>query len=754
MATESVSDAGTTIESERLLRELAEARDQLDATARILKSIGRSASDFEGVLDAIVESTLKLCRADQAVICLINEGTFFVASATGLSDEYRDYIAGHPIIVDRTTAIGRVAIDRVAQQIEDVLTDPEYGRPDIQQLGGYRTVLGVPMVIDDEVVGVVNLWRSDVDPFSDRAIELVTTFAAQAAIALRNVDLVRALQARTTEMDEKVAQLEALRKVGQAVSSTLDLDEVLATIVKLAVQLTETDGGSLLELDHASRVFRIRAAYGSSSQLLEALRSTRIALDDTLVGLACLQGQPQMAADLETAHLDPHLAVLKGEGWRSVLAVPMQHEGEMVGALVVRRRSTGTFDADTSALLQTFASQSALAIVNARLFHELERKSAELQIASRHKSEFLANMSHELRTPLNAVIGFSEVLLERMFGDLNDKQEDYLRDILGSGRHLLELLNDILDLSKVEAGHMQLDRSDVGVTPVLEYCLAQVRERAGAHGISLHLDVGAEVDTVVTDELRLKQVLLNLLSNAVKFTGEAGGVTLRAHADEGELTISVSDTGPGIAPQDRERVFESFEQAGRPHDQTEGTGLGLALCRRIVDLLNGRLWLESEVGVGSTFAFTLPLDDASTRSSSHDGSRDGPVIVIIEDDRRSRELTSLYLEGAGARTVSTATGIAGLAAVRSHRPAAVVLDIRLPGMDGWEVLSTLKADPATSLTPVVVITMLDERLRAKTLGADEYLIKPVNREQVLEALGRVGVIDSSTRSAVSMQEGT
>jgi signal transduction histidine kinase/ActR/RegA family two-component response regulator len=721
--------------------DLDEARDHLAATGEILTAIGTSASDLEAVLGTVVESARRLCRADAAVIVLLEDGAFRLTAAVGVSDDYREHMVRHPMVADRATLSGRVALDRRAQQITDVLDDPEYGRPDVQRVAGFRTVLGVPMLVEDEVVGVLSLWRSEVDPFSERAIELVTTFAAQAAVAIRNVDLVRALQSRTTELADKVEQLEALREIGHAVSSSLDLDEVLTTIVTHSVQLTDTDGGSLLEYDAASREFHILAAYGTSPELLEALQRTRISLDGTLVGRVCREGQPQSVAALENASRDPHLQRLHAAGWRSVLAVPMLNEGEIVGALLVRRRTSGDFSQDTADLLQTFASQSALAIVNARLFRELERKSGELQVASRHKSEFLASMSHELRTPLNAVIGFSEVLLQRMFGDINDRQEDYLRDILGSGRHLLELLNDILDLSKVEAGRMELEPSTFSVKGALEYGLAMVRERAATHAITLDLDVDRAIGDIVTDELRFKQVVVNLVSNAVKFSGDGGRVSVRAVRENDELRVTVADTGIGVAPEDQERIFESFQQAGRSRSQSEGTGLGLTLCRRIVELFGGRMWLDSEVGVGSTFGFSVPQRVRAVEAEEAlDDAGSGPVIVVVEDDRRSLDLISLFLEGAGVQTVATRDGAEGLAAVRRHHTAAVVLDIRLPGMDGWGVLEALKADPATASTPVVVVTILDERAQALALGAAEYLVKPVGRDEVLAALGRVGAL--------------
>ena len=735
------SEAGDA-SGEQLRLDLAEARKQLAATSEVLSALGRSASDLDAVLGTVVQSARSLCRADVAQIHLMEGELIKLARSSGLSQEGIDYMTRNPVRRDRGSLIGRVGLYGRTQQITDVVADADYGRIEFQRMTGLRTTLGVPMMLDDELIGVLNVWRNEVDPFGDRETDVLTTFATQAAIAIRQVRLLQALEARQLELSQKVEQLEALGEVGQAVSSSLDPDQVLATIIMHAVQLSGTDGGSIFEFDDAEEAFVVRTAYGTSTELVDALRRTHIGLHETLVGRAAKEGRSIQVPDLHEEHLDAHLKRLHDAGWRSIVAVPMLHESRIVGALVVRRRRPGDFSDEICELMQTFASQSALAIHNARLFRELERKSAEVEVASRHKSEFLASMSHELRTPLNAVIGFSEVLLERMFGDLNDRQEDYLRDILSSGRHLLELLNDILDLSKVEAGRMDLQRSIFSVEQTLEYGLSMVRERAVRHDITLLLEVAPEVGLIDADELRIKQVMLNLLSNAVKFTPDGGEVVVRARVEGPELVVTVSDSGIGVAPDDRERIFESFQQAGRGAQQQEGTGLGLTLSRRILELLGGRMWLETELGVGSTFGFALPLGTTSKSSapSAEPVSVQGPLVVVIEDDRPSLELLTLYLEGAGVEVVGARDGPSGLEIVRRKQPAAVVLDIRLPDMDGWEVLTALKADPVTAEIPVVVVSMLDERGTGFALGAAEYLVKPVSREHVLAALARVGVL--------------
>jgi signal transduction histidine kinase len=279
----------------------------------------------------------------------------------------------------------------------------------------------------------------------------------------------------------------------------------------------------------------------------------------------------------------------------------------VIGGLVIWRQEPGRLAPEAVTLLQAFAAQSALAIQNARLFEEVADKSEQLDAASRHKSEFLANMSHELRTPLNAIIGFSEVLLERMFGDVNDKQAEYLEDILSAGHHLLSPINDILDLSKVEAGRMELASGPFNVGPALESALTFVKERATRHGIVVEFAVDPQVGEIVGDERKIKQVILNLLSNAVKFTPSGGRISLRAAPTEGAVAISVTDTGIGIAPEDLDAVFEEFRQVGGDDARKrEGTGLGLTLAKKFVELHGGRIWVESVKGKGSTFTFTLP----------------------------------------------------------------------------------------------------------------------------------------------------
>lgn len=729
--------------------ELRNARHQSVASREVLAALSRDVVNPGAVLDTIVEYAARVCGARAAQLFLREGDVFRLSRVSGETPpDYRNYLLDHPIALNRSSTVGRAAEDKCTNQIADVLNDATYGRGDLQRLTGFRTLLSTPMILDDEVVGVLSMWRTNVAPFDVHECENLEEFASQGAIALRHANLVNALESRGVQLSSKVEQLEALQEVGEAVGSSLDLDEVLDRIVKSAVRLTNrgfgditlgTDGGSILEYDETNESFHVHAV-GSSPALLERLRAIRIDRNTTLVGRTALTHRLLEIPDLARAELDSYLEILFRDGCRSLLAVPMLSGDVLVGVLVIRRRGTGRFPSDVKELLQTFASQSALAIVNARLFRELHTKTSELEIVSHHKSEFLASMSHELRTPLNAVIGFSEVLLDRMFGELNERQNEYLRDIWNAGKNLLELLNEILDLSKVEAGEMVLEPSTFTVRSAVDYTMAMVRERATQHAIAVTVEVDEGVDVIESDERRFKQVVLNLLSNAVKFTPDGGSVCLRARHEGDDLTVTVTDTGIGVAPEDQERIFESFQQGGRGAPKEEGTGLGLTLSRRMVELWGGRMWLDSTPGVGSTFGFSIPGPTEAPDAVAAVAGGGPPVVVLVDDDRASLDLLSAYLDGSPVRVVRTRDGIEALEAIRRAPPAAVVLDILLPRLDGWQVLAALKGDPATAAIPVIVVSVDDDRARGLALGASAYLLKPVRRDDLVNALKRGGVL--------------
>ncbi|TMG85081.1 MAG: GAF domain-containing protein [Betaproteobacteria bacterium] len=591
-------------------RELTQALEQQTATSEILHVISRSPTVVQPVLDAVAQSAARLCGASDVLIMRMDGETMHRVAHVGVIPSASDR---RP--VTRDTPTGRALIEARIIHVHDILQEFARGEyleaRSLQEATGFRTVLVVPLMRDAQAIGALTIRRVDVHPFTSKQIALVQTFADQAVIAIENVRLFNELQQRTSDLSRSVGQLTALSDVSRAISSTLDVQTVLTAIVSRAVELANGSSGVIYEYDQAAAVFDLRAAHNLDPDVMALQKSEPIRIGEGAVGRAVAIRAPVQIGNLrETQHFAARTRVrdlLIARGYLSVLAVPLLVEDEILGALVVLRQEPSELPEETVELMRTFATQSALAIQNARLFREIEAKSRQLEAANRHKDEFLASMSHELRTPLNAVIGFSEVLLEKMFGDINAKQEEYLQDILASGRHLLSLINDILDLAKIEAGRMELDVEEFDVAQAIDNAVVLVRERATRKGLILDTRLDRGLGSLRGDQRKIKQVLLNLLSNAVKFTPEGGRVEVRAHRLEGQVEISVTDTGIGIAAEDHEAVFEEFRQVGTDYAKKhEGTGLGLTLSRKFVELHGGRIWVKSAPGEGSTFAFTLP----------------------------------------------------------------------------------------------------------------------------------------------------
>jgi len=598
--------AAIAIDNVRLFNETREALDRQTAIGEVLRTMASSPTDVAPVLQGVADRAARLCDADDVRI-LVADGNALVHTAS--SGPVRFGGEMQPVPIDRRFVAGRAYVDRAPVHVVDLVA-PEAARefPEgarVAREEGFHTILVVPLMRESQAVGVMVLRRRSVRAFDDRAVALVRTFADQAAIAIQNVRLFN-------ETREALEQQKASGEVLSAISSSIaDTGPVFEKILASCERLFEGRVGVINLIREDGRV-HLAAYHGPGREKLEQIYP--FPLDDTsATGRVVLRRQLIHFSDIEH---DPDVPPLARVGWeamgmRAVMGAPMLWEGSGIGSIIVCRDFPGAFSEKEIALLRTFADQAAIAIQNARLFREIQDKSRQIEIANKHKSEFLANMSHELRTPLNAIIGFSEVLLERMFGEVNDKQDEYLRDIHSSGRHLLQLINDILDLSKVEAGRMELEATRFRIPDSIDNAMTLIRERAQRHGIALGKDVDPAVDEVIADERKFKQILLNLLSNAVKFTPDGGRVDVIARRTPDALEVAVRDTGIGIAAEDQKLVFEEFRQVGNDYTKKqEGTGLGLALARRFVGLHGGTITVESEPGKGSTFTFTIPWRDA------------------------------------------------------------------------------------------------------------------------------------------------
>ena len=585
--------------------ELSQSLAQQMATAENLSVMARSLTELGPVLDALIANAGRLCGVRDVHVFLVEGDNRRLIASHGVPD-----IAalGTDTRVPRRSVTGYAITERRVIHVADLAAEVDGAFPGskpFQQRWGTRTILAVPLLREGAPLGAIVIRRQEVHPFSDGQIALLKTFADQAVIAIENARLFDELQARNRDLTEALEQQTATSEILRVISGSLtDLQPVLDAVVKRAAQLCDAEHAYVLLVEEDA----LRLAASSGSLPTAEFRPLRREL---VAGRAVVDRQIVHVEDVQVALDEFPLAMSQslGVATRTVLAIPLLREGVAIGVIQARRLEVRPFSDKQIALLRTFANQAVIAIENVRLFQELREKSQQLEIANQHKSAFLANMSHELRTPLNAIIGFSEILLDPSLRVTDEERTQFLTDIFNGGTHLLKLINEVLDLARVEAGRMELQIAPAILVDILDAAQSTMRPLAAKKRIKLRVDSDGSIPRFPMDAGRVKQVLLNLMGNAIKFTPDGGDVWVRADCDDRRVRVEVGDTGPGIPIEDRERIFLEFQQvkAGSAVVTPEGTGLGLALARKFVELHGGDLWVDSEEGKGSRFFFTLPI---------------------------------------------------------------------------------------------------------------------------------------------------
>jgi signal transduction histidine kinase len=584
----------------RLARELAEAREQQAATSELLKVIGRSTLDLQPVFETLAENAVRLCEAKRSFIYRFDGQYLRVVATHNASPELRAFVEQNPIAPGRGSATARAALERRTVQVLDAQGDPEYTYGS-RQVDPFRTIITVPILKGNELFGAIGTYRHEVRAFTESQISLLENFAAQAVIAIENARLLNELR---ESLQQQTATADVLKVISR---STFDLQAVLQTLVESAARLCDADKATITR--QKDGVFFRAEAYGFSPEFLEYVRTVPVEPErGSAFGRALLERRVIHIPDVQT---DPEYTFLEGQkldGYRTTLGVPMLREGIPIGVLALTRSEMRPFTNKQIELATTFADQAAIAIENVRLFDEIQEKSRQLAEASQHKSQFLANMSHELRTPLNAIIGVSEMLREDAEAAKQDLEP--LDRVLGAGRHLLALINDILDLSKIEAGRMELQLEDFPLAPLIDNVVKTIEPLAAKNGNRVAVHCDAAIGTMHADQMRLRQALLNLMSNANKFT-EKGTITIDASQRQQNgydwITLAVTDTGIGMTAEPMGKLFQEFAQASSTTaSKYGGTGLGLVISRRFCQMMGGDITVESEVGRGSTFTIRFP----------------------------------------------------------------------------------------------------------------------------------------------------
>jgi signal transduction histidine kinase len=742
------------------LRETERERRQMVNALMMMTQLVTTITHYEDALERTLEHIGRVIAFDSGVILLpkAEDTTCLVVCATYDPDGFPkgdEIVPSAPIL------------QALNSQQPIVLPNESYPGWDEYSVSSavrhIRSWLIVPMVVQDHVNGLIILGSAVPAKYTDREASTAFALARQAAVSVENARLHVQTQANLRALEQRTRRLTSMHRISSVISSTLDSDEVLRTAAQLINELFEADHSGIVMIDNAFAQDESKIDMDTATMVAECPDKGNIGTKLSLRGNHTMEWMAQMGTaiaieDVDVSDIDESTrSFMQRVGTRSALIAPLIARNRIVGSIgfgsVEQQRKFSNEERET---LLTIAGQVTMAMSNAALYQQALE-------ANRLKSEFLANVSHELRTPLNAIIGYSDMLLEGFYGDLVDQQRDRVDRVNKSGKHLLALINDVLDLSRIDAGELELSPMPLRISDVLRDVVMEVLPRAQAKALPIDIDISQDEPRLRADPRYLRQVFTNLLDNAVKFThqgrvsvsvrsvqinnGACESVTppSRLRVPDGEwVAITITDTGIGIRPEDQEMIFERFHQVdGSTVRQYEGAGLGLALTLQLVTMHGGFIWVESMFGAGSTFTVLLPSLTVQTQFTTPEIVRDRrPLVLVLDDDQTALQLLSDYLKDTDYQMIASENPAEALHLARELQPDLIITDVMMPTMSGWDVLQALKNDVDTMSIPVIVLSIIDQKNQGLVLGASNYLVKPVKRETLLEQVKMALDVDS------------
>jgi len=741
------------LENAHLFEETQKRASELATLNQIVLSVSEQI-DLKDVLKVTYDEIKKLIPIDAFFVALYDEVSKLISYPIVVDEDIYFSEPDAPLNPDtfsgKTILSGNLILENVKP--EDVAKNIVDGTTLGNREKSYGTLLYLPLKSGSKTIGCISIQSYQFFAYKQEDVSLLENIANQISIGIQNAQLYNNSERTNKELARRNEYLAASSEIGKIVTSTLDLNSIFARTVNLILERFSFYHTSIFIVEETGFNAVLRESTGKAGEEMKKNNHSLRVNDKSIVGKVVSEGQVVVVNDVTVDPFHKYNPLLPET--LAEAAIPLRIGNRTIGAIDIQSKTKNAFLADEISVLQTVSDQVAVAIDNARSFELSQQAVMEMREVDRLKSQFLANMSHELRTPLNSIIGFSRVIIKGIDGPVTELQNQDLTAIYNSGQHLLGLINDILDLSKIEAGKMELAFDEVNIMDVTTSVISTMSGLIKDKPIQLKRIIPSNLPTVRADAIRIRQVMLNLLTNATKFTDE-GDIVVEISLNPGpagrkEMRVSVTDTGQGISLQDQTKLFQPFSQVDdSPTRKAGGTGLGLSICQHIINMHGGRIWVESEVGKGSTFHFTLQLFRKEMEGETSPGGN--KVILAIDDDPQVIALYERYLKPQGYLVVPLSDPALAMDRVRQLKPYAITLDIMMPGIDGWQILDNLKGDPETRDIPIIVCSIIDDLEKGFNLGATDYLVKPILEDDIVNALDRLNR-DGSIRDVLVIDD--